>query len=198
MKKFVSFCTAALFLAGTAVCFAADAPGAGAPAVAPPPAPALVKGEAPPPRKAAAPKVNQVGMEVPAWSVKSAEDGTMFSSDKLKGKAYGIVFVNSSCSACRGELAQLTSMKFPDDFVMLVAAVDVKIERTLKLYRDDLQVPFGIMDDSKFTLGKIFGIGFTPASVIVDKNGKLEFWGAGFTADSSEEILGAFGKYAKK
>ena len=119
-------------------------------------------------------------------------------SSTLAGKAYGIVFVNSSCSACRSELGDMMSMKFDDKFSMLVAAVDVKLDRTVATYRNDLGVTYPILDDSKFKVAMTFGIGFTPATVIVGKDGKVEYLSAGYTTETKEKTVAAFGKYARK
>ena len=81
---------------------------------------------------------------------------------------------------------------------MLIAAVDVKLERILATYREKLKVTFPIIDDSKFTLARKFGIGFTPATVIVDKDGKVEDWFAGYTEENKDEILATFDKYVAR
>jgi len=186
MKRLFSLLVAVTFVASAAVCFAADvkAPAA-APAVAPAAAPA------PPPI------ANKAGVKVSEWSAKLA-DGGEIKSAALAGKPYALVFVNSSCAACRGELEALMNLEFGANIAVYVAAVDVKLERVIATYRDSLKVTFPILDDSKFQVAKVFGIGFTPASVIVDGSGKVEAWAAGYTEETKAGILKNFEKYATK
>jgi len=175
MKKILSLFVIAALTASASVCLAAPA----APAVP-------------------APVANKVGMAVPEWETKSVEGHDTYSAAKFKGKTYAIVFVNSSCAACREELGLLGDRDFGTKLNVLIAAVDSKPLGILATYRDKLKVTFPIVDDSKFSLARKFGIGFTPASVIVGADGKLLNWFAGFTEDSKDEILAAYDKYAVK
>lgn len=181
MKKIPVLLVMATFATAASVCSASDVAPVAAPAAAAAPAPIA----------------NAPGVAVPAWEVKAADSDTMFSSEKLKGQPYGIVFVNSSCASCRSELGQLTKLKF-DKFTLIVAAVDARLDRILANYRDQMKVTSPIVDDSKFALAKKFGVSFTPASVIVGADGKVEVWNAGFTEDVAGKLMTAFAKYAKK
>ncbi|MHB8836139.1 MAG: TlpA family protein disulfide reductase [Candidatus Methylomirabilia bacterium] len=191
MKKLTTICAVGAFLVSATVCFAAD------PAAAPA-APAVAAPAAAPAVPAKPAIANKIGVAVPAWEGALAGETKTINSSAMSGKAYGVVFVNSSCSACRGELGDLMSLKFNDSFSMLVAAVDVKLERTVATYRNDLGVTYPIIDDSKFAVARVFGIGFTPATVIVGKDGKVEFWSAGYTAETKEATVTAFAKYGRK
>lgn len=173
MKKILALIVMAAFLVTAALCFAQ----------APPAPPA---------------KANKPGIEVPAWEANSVDSKDVIKSDKMKGKPYAIIFVNSSCSACRQELDEITNRNFDDNLAVIVAAVDVKPERILSTYREQLKITYPIVDDSKLALAMKFGIGFTPASVVVGRDGKVEAWNAGFTAANSAEVMKTFDKYVKK
>lgn len=159
------------------------APAAAAPAVPAPP---------PPP-----PKANKPGIEVPPWSAQVLGSDKTFSSDSLKGKTYALIFVNSSCSACRNEIGALQQRTFGDRLTVLVVAVDAKLDRIEAAYREGLKVTWPILEDPKFTIARKFGIGFTPASVIVGKDGKVVAWSAGYTADNEDATLKEFDKFVK-
>lgn len=188
MKKILSLFVIAAIAASASVCLAEEPKAPAAPA-----APAVA-----PAAPAPAPIANKVGVVVPDWEAKSVEGNETYSSAKFKGKTYAIVFVNSSCAACRDELGSLGDRDFGTKLNVLIAAVDVKPLGILQTYREKLKVTFPIIDDSKFTLARKFGIGFTPASVIVDADGKLLNWFAGYTEDTKGEILAAYDRYLLK
>ena len=194
MKKAIALLVMTVFVATAAVCMATDAPTAAPAKPAAPAAPAAPAVPVPPPPP---PVASTPGIMVPAWEAKAADSDQMFSSEKLKGQAYGIVFVNASCASCRSEMGGLVKMKF-DKFTLIVAAVDAKLDRILANYRDQQKVMFPIIDDSKFALAKKFGVSFSPASVIVGADGKLEVWNAGFTEENAEKVMESFSKYAVK
>jgi peroxiredoxin len=172
------------------------APAAAAPAAVAAPGAKPFKVEAP--AAAAAPTLaDKAGVKVPAWTAQVV-GGEVLSSDKLKGKAYGLVFVNNSCASCRAELADMLSMKFRADFTLYVAAVDARLDRAVLTYRDEMKVTYPILDDSKFKLASVFNIASTPAAIIVDKDGKIEYWGTGYTAQTQARTTGAFEKYFAK
>lgn len=186
MKKILALIVVAAFAASASVCLA-EATKAPSPA-----APAAPAAPAPPP------VANKVGVDVPDWETKSVEGNETFSAAKFKGKTYAIVFVNSSCAACREELGNLGDRDFGTKLNVLIAAVDIKPLGILATYREKIKVTFPIVDDSKFVLARKFGIGFTPASVIVSPDGKVLNWFAGYTEDTKDEILAAYDKYAVK
>jgi hypothetical protein len=188
MKKLMNLCATALLLSSATVGWA-QAPPAAAPAA---PAAAAPAKPLPPP------KATKAGIPVPAWeaAVVSGEMKTI-SSAQLKGKAYGIVFVNNACAACRGEMVELMKLKFDDKFTLLVAAVDAKMDRALGVYRDEMKINFPIIDDSKFIVADVFDLGFTPATVIVGEDGKLLYRVTGFTAETQKATMAAFQKYLK-
>jgi len=137
-----------------------------------------------------------VGDEVPAWSAKTLDSGETVASSGFKGKPYALVFVNSSCSACRGELSALSRMEFGDNLDVIVAAIDMKPERTLATYRDGMKLTNTLLDDSSRALSELFDFSYTPATVIV-KDGKVDFRFGGYSSKHKAKLLGEFEKYAK-
>jgi peroxiredoxin len=192
MKKLMNLCAATLLLSSATIC-CAQAPPAAAPAAPAAPAAAPAKPVAPPP------KATKPGIAVPAWqaAVVSGDMKSLSSAD-LKGKAYGIVFVNNACAACRQEMSDILKLKFDSSkFTLIVAAVDANMDRALGVYRDEMKVTYPIINDSKFMVADVFDFGITPASVIVGEDGKLEYRVTGFTAETQKATLAAFQKYLK-
>ena len=189
MKRLFALLVTVTFVASAAVCFAADVK---APAAAPA-APAAAAPAPPPPP----PVADKAGVKVSDWTAKLVDGGDVKSAS-LAGKPYAVVFVNSSCAACRSELGELMNLQFRPDFAVYIGAVDIKPERVIATYRDTFKITFPILDDSKFQVAKVFGISFTPASVIVDGSGKVEAWSAGYTEETKAEIMKGFEKYLAK
>ena len=175
MKKLVIFCLA-LFLVG-GIASMAVAEEAAAP---PPPKPALVAGDM-----------------VPAWSGVDISDGKAISSDALKGKEYALVFVNSSCAACRKELSDLKSRDFTGKLEVVIVSMDATPDRAKIIFRDKLKLPYTIISDADQIIASGVDLLYSPASVIVDKDGKLEFRFGGYGAAVRDKVMAAFDKYAK-
>lgn len=187
MKKSLVYFAALTILASATLGFAADpAPAPAAPAVAAPVPP-------PPPPKAVTP-----GDNVAAWTALSADGGQTVTSASLAGKNYALVFVNASCSACRGELTELAQRQFGDDLTVLIASVDIKPDKVAGVYKDTYKLPYNVLDDSKMELSAKFDFAFTPATVIVGKDGKLIARFLGFSPALRVKLFEAFDKYTKK
>lgn len=142
------------------------------------PAPAA---EAPAPKMA-----NEVGAQVPPWTATLVEGGTV-KSDDYKGKTYAVIFVNSSCSACRAELTEVQKLRLEDKNV-LIASLDFNPQRTLKTYREQMKLSFPVIDDSGQGLSGVFDFAFTPATVVV-KDGKVAFRFGGYSAKHKDKLL---------
>ena len=89
-----------------------------------------------------APKIAKaVGDAVPAWSGTNLVDSAVVKSEDLKGKAYALVFVNSSCSACRGEMGDLVKRKFGKKLSLYLVSLDAKPERSWSSTRNSSSSP---------------------------------------------------------
>ena len=152
---------------------------------------AVAEEAAPPAPKPA----TNVGDTVAPWTGQDIANNAKVSSDSLKGKRYAMVFVNASCAACRGELSDLVKMKFTN-MPIFVVAVDAKPDRALTIYKDLLKIPYPVVEDSKQVISGLFDFYYTPASVIVDGSGKVEFRFGGYSPKVKAEIMSAFEKYA--
>ena len=150
---------------------------------------AASSGEAPTARPA-----TQIGDAVAPWSGKEIASGSEISSSSLKGEAYALVFVNAACSACRGELSDLVKMEFKG-LRIFVVSVDAKPRRALTVYRDLLKLPYPVIADSSQSISGLFDFYYTPASVIVDGDGRIEFRLGGYSPKLRETLMSALAKY---
>ena len=184
MKRILgTFCVAVALAVCTQAAFAqAPAPAAATAPAAPVPPP---------------PKGDKVGAMVPAWSAEIVGETKTITSEELKGKNYAIIFVNASCSACRGELTELSGRKFGDKLTIMMGSMDFNPEKVVLVYRDAYKVPYPILNDSKQTISTVFGFESSPCSVIVGPDGKVLERFVGFSAASREKVLAAFDKYSK-
>jgi len=134
-----------------------------------------------------------VGDKVPEWTATTVDTKETIKSTSISGD-YALIFVNSSCSACRKEMNSLSKMTFKGIDVY-IAAADFSPEKAIKVYRDRMKATFPILDASDFKLLYMFDFGYTPATVIV-KDGKVAYIKAGFRPQDEQDILKEFGKYA--
>ncbi len=142
-----------------------------APATAPPKVP-------PPPAK-----FDKVGDNLPPMTLKSLKGDLTVELDKMKKPAL-IMFVNSSCAACRAELYAFTKLaeKNKDKLATLVVSVDFDPQNTVTRFPDLAAMPYDVMDGSDFKVASALGFNFTPATVIADGSGKQVFRKGGFSS----------------
>ena len=146
---------------------------------------------------AAPPKpAKKVGDMVPEWSGTNLVDSSTIKSSDLKGKTYALVFVNSSCSACRGEMKDLAQMTFGKKMEVFLVSLDAKPARSMKVYKDMLELPYPVLDDSGQGITPKVSVYSTPASAIVGPDGKLAHRFMGYAPQLKEEIMGVFKQYA--
>ncbi len=140
------------------------------------PKPEAPKADAP---KAEAAKPLAVGDTVPDFTYPTVA-GTTVSFDKdIKGKKnYAVlVFMTTACSACQAEIEDITDLmrKYSDKLDFYAVSVDIRGEAAVKNYLEAYRYKAPFLIDPKFTLPKKFGFTFTPASVLIDKNGKIVY-----------------------
>lgn len=181
VSLFLAFCIA---LAGVAV--AADPPAA--------------KPAAPAPAAAPAPEVayDAVGAQLPPITMKTVKGDQTFVLDKLN-KATMLMFVNSSCSACRGELVAFSSMaeKMKAKLNVFVITVDFDPSNTIARFPDLANMPYTLLDGSDFKVASKLGFNFTPATVLADASGKQTFRKGGFSQGDEKIIVAEVMKIAK-
>jgi peroxiredoxin len=91
-----------------------------------------------------------------------------------KGKVTVIVYMQTSCAACKHILKELQEMldDFPQLYVVAIN-VDTGSPGRIQNYIDHYKFPFAFLHDPEFTTGGFFGIENTPSIVVLDKLGNI-------------------------
>lgn len=94
-------------------------------------------------------------------------------SEVKNGKAV-VVFMNSSCSACNMELKVVSKMAAKGmEADLLVISVDMGDSARVKQHKDRYFFRGKWFHDADFSVAPIFGISYTPATVVIDSSGKV-------------------------
>lgn len=149
-------------------------------------APAAPAAAAPAPE----PPVYKVGDAVPEFKLKNAITGEQVSFEKnIKGKTKHtvILFMNTGCSSCLAELMEVDhATKGNKDFAVYGIAVDKRGEEVVKAYFDQYKIEVNYLVDPDFVMPPMFGFEYTPAMIIVDKNGQIKEAKGGFNPNKDK------------
>jgi thiol-disulfide isomerase/thioredoxin len=101
-----------------------------------------------------------------------------------------IVFFNTSCSACKAEMALLNAMSKQNKALKVIAvSVDAQGAKTTKLFVESSNYDkFAFYIDPEYKSPERFGFSFSPALVVV-KDGSITMKHPGFM-NQDEEMLG--------
>lgn len=94
-----------------------------------------------------------------------------------------LLFFNTGCSACMAELdeASKVAKELGDDKLKVYAiAVDRRGEQAVKAYFEIYKHQATYLLDPTFTMPPKFGFSYTPASLLVDRDGKIVFMKGGY------------------
>lgn len=115
------------------------------------------------------------GDPMPAMKLLDVSTGAdMAVSEHLAGSVGAIVYMQTSCAACRKELIALKeiSAKYPG-LKIIAISVDSGNPARVKRYQDHFGFDFPFLHDPDFATPELFEFSFTPALVLVDKAGKI-------------------------
>jgi len=143
---------------------------------------------------------------VQAAKVKVGEGATDFTLPMMDGKEFKlssykdkqpVVFsiVQSACSSCVAELQMLSELAMKNDKILFVAVnVDSRAgsdawKENIKKYMEEKKVSVPFLLDPKFTVGRAYGLGATPATVLVNKEGKVTAYFLGFTPGEDNKAI---------
>lgn len=107
----------------------------------------------------------------------------------LKGSVGALVYMQTSCAACRKELTALKELlvKFPTCKVAVISVDAGGPERVVK-YKEHFGFEFPFFQDPEFKTPDLFGFSFTPALVLVDRDGKIAQLKGGFRPGDEAEL----------
>ena len=118
----------------------------------------------------------------PALTLPDVTMGRDLDVKKLfSGSVGALVFMQTSCAACRKELNAFSEMLKKHPALKVVAvSVDSGGGNRVDRYREGYGFTFPFVHDPEFKSPEIFGFSFTPALVLVGKDGKIAQLKGGF------------------
>ena len=123
-----------------------------------------------------------VGGPIPKIILHDVQTGEIkYLNEVIYGKVTVIVYMQTSCAACRKELENLKSMldDFPDLNVIAIS-VDAGSPKRIKKYIKHYKFPFTFLHDPTFSTPEYFGFSYTPAIVVLDKCGNITYLSGGY------------------
>jgi peroxiredoxin len=110
-------------------------------------------------------------------------------TETLAGSVGAVIFMQTSCAACRKELIAFKEIsgRHPD-LKVAVISVDTGPASRVDRYRDSNDFPFPFYHDPDFKTPGLFNFAFTPALVLVDKAGMIALLKGGFRPGEEVEL----------
>lgn len=131
-----------------------------------------------------------VGDPLPEVSlVDVSNDAPVVLGSLLAGSPGAVAYMQTSCAACRKELMALKELgeKYPD-FKVVAISVDAGNSARVARYREHFAFPFPFLHDPDFKTPEVFGFSFTPALVMVGRDGTIAMLKGGFRPGDEAEI----------
>ena len=104
-------------------------------------------------------------------------DGSVRSTEQLRGKVVLVNFWATSCTTCVHEMPQIvaTHQKYKDrGFETLAVAMSYDPPAYVMNFAESRKLPFGVAIDNTGGIAKSFGnVQLTPTSVLVNKRGEI-------------------------
>lgn len=140
-----------------------------------PPAPLMCEEE---------PEVPEVGDKAVDFELQVFGSGAKFKLEDVLGKKVVVLaFMQTSCVACRNELVLLRDIlkkKGADSLAVYPVCVDYDASERIKPYKDFYKLTFPFLMDPEFSVGPLYGYTYTPALVIIDRDGNVAMKMSGF------------------
>jgi peroxiredoxin len=107
-----------------------------------------------------------------------------------KGKVSVVVYMQTSCAACRKELEAIKSMlSYVPELNVVAISVDAGSPARILKYIEHYQFPFTFLHDPSFTTPELFGFSYTPATVVIGKDGKIVYLKGGYRRGDEKRLL---------
>ena len=130
-------------------------------------------------------------------NIKTNQASTL--SELTAGKVSIVVYMQTSCAACRKELEAIKNMaQYVPELVVVAISVDAGSPARILKYIEHYQFPFEFLHDPSFTTPELFGFSYTPATVIVGCDGKIILLKGGFRRGDEKKLLEIIQEAQKK
>ena len=130
-----------------------------------------------------------VGDALPVVKMESFNDKGEVTNATLKGNNTVLLFFNTSCSICRGELQDVMKVHAAKkNFEVVLVNIDMNYEKRLPGYIDAMKITVPVVTDPEFNFARSFGLSSTPALVVVDKEVKVKAIKKGYSGKMEELV----------
>ena len=120
-------------------------------------------------------------------------------SEISAGKVTVVVYMQTSCAACRKELETIKDMlTYVPELNIVAISVDAGSTARILKYVEHYQFPFTFLHDPSFTTPELFGFSYTPATVVIGKDGKILHLKGGYRRGDEKRLLEIVQDAAKK
>ncbi len=122
-----------------------------------------------------------VGDPFPGLRLPDVDTGALVDVRPEPGSLLAVVYMQTSCAACRKELLAFKELRarYPDLRVLAIS-VDSGSPARVKRYREHFGFDFPFLHDPEFKTPELFGFSFTPALVLVDREGRIALRKGGY------------------
>jgi len=116
----------------------------------------------------------QVGGAAPTFSFSDVNSGVVMPAETLaRGQPLVLVFLQTACRSCYSEMLSLKKLyQDPGGFAVLGVFLDMK-PKNFKSYIEENALPFHFTWDANYAIAEAYGVAFTPATFLLDRDRKV-------------------------
>ena len=142
----------------------------------------------------------KVGEDVPKVILNDVKTNQAVTLNEIsKDKVTIVVYMQTSCAACRKELEEIKNMvTYVPELNVIAISVDAGSPARIVKYIEHYQFPFTFLHDPSFKTPELFGFSYTPATVVIGKNGKILDLKGGYRRGDEKKILEVVQEAVKK
>jgi len=124
----------------------------------------------------------KIGDKAPEFSLPNLSTDRMEHLKDYLGKPVVLFFIQSACYSCLQEAKALQEVKsrYGDKINIIAVGVDLLGKPMLVSWAAHNNINYPVLLDPIFSVPEKYGFSFTPASVIIDKEGNIAFIHSGF------------------
>lgn len=124
----------------------------------------------------------KIGDKAPEFSLPNLSTDKMEHLKDYLGKPIVLFFIQSACYSCLQEAKALQEVKarYGDKINVVAVGVDLLGKPMLVSWAAHNNINYPVLLDPIFSVPEKYGFSFTPASVIIDKDGNIAFIHSGF------------------